>query len=205
MAKARVVKIREGHPAQIPAPTLKRTSRMVDAAILFIHGDVETGERVTQVKDLGAAVGLDARTIAQCMQSDRWEEFRLDLYAIKRREMANGELGMFTRKRSPEELRRISDEKDRQIAEIPVLQEEAGLIMKRIEGSDPVDKHYQGLLASLKKVEEMLEKRTGKEEIDKEEMEMRGGLMKLAIERAKRQEKPQPKEGEADPAKVIEI
>ena len=178
---------------------------MIDAAILFIHGDVKTGERVTKAKNLAQICGIDDRLVCQVIQSDRWEEYRLDLYALERKKMVNGELGMFTKKRSVEDLQRIADERKRQIDEIPVLQDEAERIQKRLTKSDPCDKHYPGLLTSLQKVTAMLDDRTGKRDIEEEEKELRGGLMKLAIERAKRHDVPKKPEGEEDPTMVIDI
>jgi len=205
MPKNRKTIVRDGHPVGLPEKTLTRSSRIIDAAILFIYGDVNTGERITMAKDLAQISGVEQRTISTVMQEDRWEEFRLDLYALKRQDMEHGELGMFTKRRSASEIKRIEDEKQRQIDEIPQLQEEAETIMKRIEVSDPTDKHYPALLNSLKKVEEMLEKRTGKLDKDTEDAELRGGVMKLAIEKAKRGENFGPKKGNEDKSMTIDI
>ena len=205
MPKNRKTIVRDGHPVNLPAKTLERSTRLIDAAILFIYGTPETGERITTIKELGQICGIDQRTVATVMNDDRWEEHRLDLYALKRQEHEHGELGMFSKKRTASEIKRIEDERQRQLDEIPQLKLEADLILKRITLSDPLDKTYPALLNSLKKIEDMLEKRSGKLDMDTEEAELRGGVMKLAIEKAKRGESLNPPKGGEDKNMTIDI
>ena len=182
---ARRHQIKPDHPIQIPRATKSRDSRIIDACILYIYGDSKDGERVTKYKDLAIITGAGAKTIQDAKIADKWEDFRLDLIAEQLKQRDGTELS-FARKRSSREVKMIADEKERQILEIPKLEEQAQAIVEAMKEFPPGSKLYPGLVTSLDRVTKMLDERSGKASEEKEIEDMQKALIKLAAAGAKK-------------------
>lgn len=176
---------RDDHPVKLPSGVLNRSSRIIDAAVLFIYGDPDTGERVYGIKDLAKRVGCDVMTVSHSMREDKWEEFRLDLVAERMMERTGeGRLALVGGQMEVGELRMVMRERARLEGEIPELERQTRLAMARLGELEPGEKGYSALLGVLEKLEGMLARRTGKEAYDGERVEVGKGLVRLAVKRA---------------------
>lgn len=172
------------HELEIPRPTKSRDTRLIDACILYIYGDPQNGKRVTKCDDLALITGAGSKTIQTTKIGDKWEEFRMSLVKQQLEKRQGGELAWFQRRRSPEEIKLIEDEKRRQREEIPKLEAQAELILMRMKEDPPGSKLYPGLVTALDRVTKMLDDRTGKGQEEKEVAELQRALVKFAAEKA---------------------
>lgn len=180
------------HGMPLPVGTLKRGSRLIDAAVLFIYGDTDTGIRVTELADLSRAVGIGPQSIKNAMVEDEWEVFRLGLVAGRLKERrGDGRLAVVGGQLDADELEAVRRERERLVGEIPCLEGQAVRIVTLLADARPGDKEHSALLSSLEKVERMLARRTGKDLWDSERMEVGKGLVKIAVERACKTEEPE--------------
>lgn len=177
--------IKPDHPIQIPRATQSRDSRLIDACILYLYGDPHNGKRITKNVELAKISGAGEKTIQTCKISDKWEEFRLDQIAKQIEAREGTDLAFFQRSRTPEQVRMIADEQERQRLEIPHLEAQAELILNQMKESPPGSKMYPGLVTALQKITDMLEHRSGKAIQDDEVSDMQKALIKIAARRSK--------------------
>lgn len=193
----------EGCPLPIPVPhgTKKRDSRIVDAYILWAHGDPqEPGEgRITCFKELARRVDMHNDSLRRARDHDGWEDFRLAQLA-KTHEQTS--LTIMGRSRNPVELLRLTKEKERQIKEIPSLQKEAIRCRLSLKEYNPGTPEHAACLRALESVTRMLEARTGFEQARKEEGEV---FKAMVAETVKKGTLPGTKPDSVDQSKVVEL
>ncbi len=188
-------------PIPVPRGTKKRDSRAVDAYLLWAHGDPDDPEegRVTCFKELARKVGMHDDSLRHARDDDGWEDFRLAELA-KIHEQTS--LTIMGRNLNPEELLRLTKEKERQIKEIPSLQKEAIRCRLSLKEYNPGSPEHAACLRALESVTRMLEARTGFEQAKKEE----GDVFKAMIgETVKRGMLPGGKPNSIDEGKVVEL
>lgn len=176
------------HRLPIPRGTKSRDSKTIDACVLYLYGDPETGRRITEATDLAVITGGRLNTIQSSRTEDKWEDFRLNLIA-DRMEQKGNTLSYFQRKRTDAELKRIENEKVRQINEIPKLEMQAEAILDSMRENPPGSKLYPGLVTALDRITKMLDERTGKAEQEQEVLDMHKALIKVAASKATNENK----------------
>jgi hypothetical protein len=177
---------------------------MIDAAILYIYGDPATGIRVTDYDELTEIAGVTRQHLVNTKNHHKWENFRLDMIGEKFQKRNAGELGFLGKSRSPEELQRIKDERQRQLDEIPDLEKQASKIKATLSIIPATDKSYSSLVTTLDRITKMLADRTGLTDRMLEEDEIRKALIRIDESRAKtKTSKPQGHDA-IDHSKVID-
>ena len=190
------IPIREGHPLRIPERTMTRSRQYRTAALLYIYGDLETGEMDMSIKEISESTGCSEQRVSVIAKDDRWEEFRLDRIAELIEDDGIAPLQLM---RTSEELKRITEEHERQVLEIPVLVKEAGRVLDEMKITTVSEKKYASMVGTLDKLTKMLETRSGKENFDKQQDEIRKAQIRIEERKA---DKPP---GQPNDAKIIEI
>jgi hypothetical protein len=173
------------HPIKLPLETLRMGTKMIDAAILYIYGDPNTGIRVTDYDELTEIAGCTKPHLMNTKNDHQWEQYRLDMLGEKFQKRNAGELGFLGKNRTPDELKRIEEERERLLAEIPDLKKQAKKIQATLNLLPANDKRYLPLINALDKVTAMLADRTGVTDKKAEEEELRKALIRVSEAKAK--------------------
>lgn len=133
----------------LPDATNKRSSKVRQVALLYIH------ERVRTVKEAAERVGMNAAHLARIAKADDWDGFAARLAQANTTSVFKD--ATIRRIRSDEQLKLMKQECEDQVALVEKLRSSRDELVEALKITKPGTKPYASILSSLRLVRQEIE------------------------------------------------